>query len=153
MRTIIFTALALTLAAQAHAEPTRYQSAAFSATRTGYAEAPIDATHVRVTFSGNAETPREAVEAYAMYRAAEVTLTRGCDYFVVVNHDVDERSEMRRIGPPLPPIAPRGYREVTQYNAVLDIETRRGIRPVGAANAFDAREIQSSLVWRIAHQF
>ena len=154
MRKTLLTALCLVLAAPvAQAESTPYQPAAASASHYGYSETILDATHVRVSFSGNTDTSRDAVEGYVLYRSAEITLTRGYDYFVVLDHNVESRTELVPSEPPLPPIAPHRYRELVRYQSSSVIEIRRGVPPVTAANAYDAREVQSNLVWRVARNF
>lgn len=152
MRTILLAAIALAAAAPAaHADPTPYQAAASAP--YGYADTQLDATHLRITFTGNEDTSRAAVEAYVLYRAAQVTLMRGYDHFAVLNHSVDALREMQPVGPPLPPIAPRRYRESVRYTATSDIEMRRGEKAAYAGAVYDAREVEANLVWRISHHF
>ncbi len=55
----------------------------------GYAEHRLDEDTWRVGFAGNGGTPREAVEIYALYRAAEVTLAQGRDRFAVLDTAVE----------------------------------------------------------------
>ena len=45
-----------------------------------------------VSFSGNSYTSRDTVEKYLLYRAAELTVQRGYDYFVFTDRDVDHKS-------------------------------------------------------------
>ena len=66
--------------------PTPYQP---SINGYGYAEQALEENRYRVTFSGNSLTPRATVENYLLYRAAEVTLARGYDYFVVVGKETE----------------------------------------------------------------
>jgi hypothetical protein len=47
----------------------------------GYTEQRLDVNHFRVTFHGNTSTSRETVETYLLYRAAELTLAHGYDWF------------------------------------------------------------------------
>ncbi|KAA5606964.1 hypothetical protein F1188_03370 [Roseospira marina] len=68
--------------------PTLYQAAGEDG-EGGYTGQEIEPDRVRVTFSGNASTPREAVETALLYRAAEVTVHRGFDHFVVAEHDTE----------------------------------------------------------------
>jgi hypothetical protein len=49
----------------------------------GYAEQRIESNRYRVSFAGNSSTPRETVQDYVLYRAAELTLANGYDYFVL----------------------------------------------------------------------
>lgn len=77
--------LTLTLAACA-ASPTPYQLADEDG---GYTDQQLEANRYRVTFEGNPATPRSTVEDYALYRAAELTLQTGHDYFKVVSKEVE----------------------------------------------------------------
>jgi hypothetical protein len=43
----------------------------------------------RVTFSGNSMTSRDTVEGYLLFRAAELTLEQGDDWFEVVDRHTD----------------------------------------------------------------
>lgn len=150
---ILMLAAAITAAAvaNARAETTAYQPSALSRAHHGYAETTIEANRVRVSFSGNAETSRETVETYLLFRAAELTLQRGYDYFVVADHNVESRSEYAAAGPPVPPIAPpRRYRELTSYSAVSDVIMHRGPKPPGGADMYDARTVHANLAGRIS---
>lgn len=150
MRVLMFAAAFAALFSASAGALTPYQPAVASRSHYGFAETQIDANRVRVTFAGDTSTARETVETYLLYRAAETTLARGFDYFIVVDHNVEESSEYRASGPPAPPILPpRGYREMTRYQAMSDIIMGKGPRPAGNASAFDARAIQANLAHRI----
>jgi hypothetical protein len=149
MRTLLLAAAFAAAATGARAEnATPYQPSAVSRAHQGYSETQIDANRLRVSFSGNADTSRETVETYVLFRAAETTLQRGFDYFVVVDHNVDTTTAYEPYGPPLPPIAPRRYREVSRHQAVSEILMYRGARP-NAPNAYDARVVHANLGWRV----
>jgi hypothetical protein len=51
----------------------------------GYVDTRINANTVIVSFSGNTLTPQRTVEAYLLYRCAQVTVENGYDYFVVTS--------------------------------------------------------------------
>lgn len=51
----------------------------------GYSETQIGDNRYRVTFAGNCLTSRDRVEGYLMYRAAELTLEKGFDWFLIVD--------------------------------------------------------------------
>ncbi|WP_324826635.1 CC0125/CC1285 family lipoprotein [Qipengyuania zhejiangensis] len=51
----------------------------------GYSEQRLSANSFRVNFAGNSLTSRDRVEGYLLYRAAELTLQSGFDYFVIVD--------------------------------------------------------------------
>jgi len=72
---------------------TPYQPAARHAAQTGgYSDFQIDGTHWRVTFSGNSMTSRETVEKYLLYRAAELTLAQGFDWFETADRHTERHS-------------------------------------------------------------
>lgn len=82
---------ATTLAACA--TPTPYQpNVPGQAVSGGFSDQRLDATHFRVTFSGNSLTSRETVERYLLYRAAELTVDQGFDWFATVEKQVDRSS-------------------------------------------------------------
>jgi hypothetical protein len=161
MRLLTLAAVAGLLAACATATP--YQPAATD--QYGFREQQIEGNRLRITFSGNTLTERETVENYLLYRAAEATLERGHDYFIVANRDTEEHSRLQGSGPPRFAydywyFSPRrgwspwydpfwgdtlSYREVTRYEAVAEIAMFDGQKPAGDPNAFDAREVQANL--------
>ena len=128
-------------------------------------EQQIEQNRVRVSFRGNTLTPRETVENYLLFRAAELTVERGYDHFVIATRDTESRSRLQStgIGRPGPfdywYYSPRwgwrtwydpfwddvDYREVTQYEAAAEIAMARGPKPSENANAFDAREVIANL--------
>lgn len=84
-RTAAGALLSLALAACA-ASPTPYQAIG---EQGGYSDQQLESSRYRVKFEGNTATPRETVEDYALYRAAELTLKTGHDYFKVVSKEVE----------------------------------------------------------------
>lgn len=151
MRMLLLAAAFAGFATSAFAERvTTYQPAAATRGRSGYEETQIDRNRVRVQFSGNPGTERETVEVNLLYRAAETTIARGFDYFVVIDHNVETTSEYEsngvRAGPRL---ASTSYREVASHKAMADIAMFYGQRPPLVANAYDARTVQANLVSRI----
>jgi hypothetical protein len=87
----------LGLAACGTPQPTPYQPAGAAG---GYAERPIAGGLVEVVFRGNTVTPPERVEAYALYRAAEIAANRGADRLAVLDKTVREnRREVRDYDP------------------------------------------------------
>jgi hypothetical protein len=72
---------------------TPYQPAARgNATSGGYSESRIEPNRWRVNFSGNSMTSRETVEGYLLFRAAELTLQNGDDWFSIVDRQTDAKS-------------------------------------------------------------
>jgi len=138
---------------------------------TGYAETRIADARWHVEFVGDTISSREVVETYLLYRAAELTLERGYDWFapssammeseeIVVSAPRADaapeplwRPQWRRrsrfrwtdwnpAGPPPPEAPPPGAQEATHYSASADIVMGRRPAPAGA---FDARETLNQL--------
>jgi hypothetical protein len=61
------------------------------ATAGGYSELKLEPNRILVNFSGNSLTPRETVEGYLLYRAAELTLQNGDDWFSIVVRNTDRK--------------------------------------------------------------
>lgn len=79
-------ALAATLAGCVTATP--YQPAAPGRSSAGgYSEVRIEGDRWRVNFAGNSMTARETVEGYLLYRAAELTVQQGYDWFEIVDRN------------------------------------------------------------------
>ena len=139
--------------------PTPYQPADG---RYGYAEQQLERDRFRVVFAGNEVTPRETVQNYLLYRAAELTLANGHDHFTVVDQDLDRSTTYhgsgfgdfwwprwhsdRAFGP--------GFGNYTafpidSYTAFADIVMGDGEKPAGEVNAYDARDVLGQLGPRI----
>ncbi|MBX3428148.1 MAG: hypothetical protein KF779_01045 [Hyphomonadaceae bacterium] len=167
MRMLALAAVAGLLAACATATP--YQPS--ESVGYGFHEQTIENNRVRITFRGNTLTDRETVETYLLYRAAELTLQSGHDYFVVASRDTEEHSRLQSDGfgpsrygfsywayrpyrgwsPWYDPFwdEPGRYREVTRYEAIAEIAMFNGPKPANDPNAFDAREVQANLQGRV----
>ena len=66
--------------------PTPYQPLQTGGSASGgFSQQRLDDTHYRVTFSGNSLTSRQTVETYLVYRAAELTVHAGYDWFETVD--------------------------------------------------------------------
>jgi len=85
LRAMAAAALSLGLAACA-AQPTPYQPRLEGA---GYAEQQLDSRTWRVEFAGNTVTPRETVDNYLLYRAAEIMLFGGFSKFVILEKEIE----------------------------------------------------------------
>ncbi len=94
MRTLLALAAAAMLAGCFGATP--YEPAA---PRYGYRETEVAQDRYRVSFNGNTRTSRETVEAYLLFRAAELTRAKGGDYFRVVARDTEATTEYFGAGP------------------------------------------------------
>ena len=170
---LIAAAAALALSACATATP---YAPAGPGQSGGYSEYRVSQERWRVSFAGNSVTSRDTVEMYLLYRAAEVTLENGGDWFETVDRSTTR--DTRYVGSPDPwfgssPWGPYwhpawrhyrgGYwsrwdpfwgddwdvREVSRYEAQSEIITHRGPRPEGDAHAFDAREVIANLGPRV----
>lgn len=76
------------------ATPTPYAPASGSGNyRTGYWDEQIERDRFRVTFAGNSLTSRETVERYLLFRAAQLTVERGGDYFLLSDRDTEKRTQ------------------------------------------------------------
>ena len=95
-RAILAGLLAALLLSACAARPTPYmpRKGAF-----GYDQTQIDNQTWRVLFAGNADTPRETVENYLLYRAAEVMLFGAHEEFVVLEKEVERTRDYRTFGP------------------------------------------------------
>lgn len=73
--------------------PTPYM-AADPATGAGYSEQAIEGNRYEVRFIGNSATPPEVVRRYMLFRAAELTLQTGNDWFRIVRRGRDNLSAL-----------------------------------------------------------
>jgi hypothetical protein len=169
MRTLL---LAIAVGAlSACATQTAYQPAGPQSEGYGYHEQTIEANRVRISFRGNSLTDRETVETYLLYRAAELTLQQGKDYFVIANRDTEANTRLLSTRPDFGPSPfgywffsrrhgwgrwydpfwndPTEYRQVTRFEAFAEITMFNGHKPADDPNAFDAREVQANLQGRI----
>ena len=74
--------------------PTPYQpDLAGQRVSGGYSETRLGEDRYRVNFEGNTLTSRDRVEGYLLYRAAELTVQDGYDWFLIIDrlteHDVE----------------------------------------------------------------
>lgn len=94
LRTIAATALlATTLLTSACVTESTYRPATGRGfERSGYSDRQIEDNRFQISFSGNSYTSRDTVEKYLLFRAAELTVQRGYDYFILADRDVDHKS-------------------------------------------------------------
>ena len=84
----VVAALSLSLGLAACETATPYQpNIRGQATSGGYSEVRLEPDRWRVTFTGNSMTSRETVEGYLLFRAAELTLQNGADWFEIVDRN------------------------------------------------------------------
>jgi len=82
----LLVAAGLSLAAIGCTTATPYQpDVAGQRVSGGYSEELIEEGRWRVAFSGNSLTSRDRVEGYLLFRAAELTLAQGYDWFLIVD--------------------------------------------------------------------
>jgi hypothetical protein len=131
--------------------PTPYRAATDD---LGYRDQQIESNRYRVSFAGNAATARDKVQDYALYRAAELTLASGNDYFKVASRNTDSRATgvggpqigvgvgggSGGLGIGLSSILGGGYAE-NNYTVSMDILVFQGTKPPADPDAYDAREV------------
>jgi hypothetical protein len=138
-------------------QPTLYQPAADG---YGYSEQQIEDNRYRVSFAGNDLTSADTVQNYLLYRAAELTLDRGYDYFTVVARNLDRSTAYWGTGDTH---LGSGYwtgrgdfvgglgfttysaRPIDSYSASADVVMFEGEKPAGDVNAYDARSVLRQL--------
>ena len=137
----------------------------------GFTDQRLDQNHFRVTFQGNTVTPRETVESYLLYRAAELTVSQGFDWFETTDRHT-ERDRQTYIDPLYGP-GPYGYgfwwrawggygwgawgpywgdatvETVQKFQASAEIVMQHGPKPVTDPKALDAREVLANLAPKI----
>jgi len=140
----------LALAACA-ASPTPYQ---VSGSEGGYSDQQLETDRYRVSFEGNGATSRGTVEDFALYRAAELTLQSGHDYFKVVSKDVEPvvgkvrgitpgfgvGFGSRNVGVGLSSVFGGGRAE-TNYVTYLDVILFNGEKPEDDRQAYTAFDV------------
>jgi hypothetical protein len=147
-------ALGLMLAACA-AAPTPYQAARNG---FGYSEQRIEENRYRVSFAGNSATSRQTVEDYLLYRAAELTVQNGRDWFEVVDRNTVQDyagyggspsfgvgvggGSGFGVGLSMPMFGGGGS---GRYTADMDILLQAGAKPQENPNAYDAFSVISRL--------
>ena len=159
LRRLCGLAIVLGLAA-CTSSPTPYRAATDD---LGYRDQQLESNRYRVSFTGNAATPLDKVQDYALYRAAELTRASGNDYFKVVNRNTESRSDgvggprlgvgvgggSGGVGVGLSSILGGGiYSE--DYTVSMDILTFQGQKPPDDRDAYDAREVLRRLEPTIA---
>lgn len=88
----VVAAAALTLSACETATPYQPLNSQHAQANGGYSDVQIEANRWRVTFSGNSLTSRETVERYLLYRAAQLTVDQGYDWFEAVDRHTNKDS-------------------------------------------------------------
>ena len=136
--------------------PTPYQQARDG---FGYSEQQIEDNRYRVSFAGNSATSRQTVEDYLLYRAAELTVQTGHDWFEVVDRDVVQEfsgyggspevgvgfggGSGFGVGLSMPMFG--GGSGSGRYTADIDIRVHDGEKPQDETDAYDAFSVISRL--------
>ena len=142
------------------------------ATTGGYSDLKLEQDRWRVTFQGNSLTSRQTVESYLLYRAAELTLAQGYDWFETVERKTDKHTET--YADPDPYYGRYGFgwhpywryygggfgwrhwdpfwgdpfvdvQTVEKYEASSEIVLHHGAKPAGDPHAFDAHDVTANL--------
>ncbi len=88
------------IALTACATSTPYQPASKPGGYDGFSQTMIENDRARVTFGGNSLTKRGDVENSLIYRAAEMTVERGFDWFELQERETEEKKRVN--------VSPRG---------------------------------------------
>lgn len=145
------------LALAACTTPTPYQ--ATNKRGEGFSEFQLEANKYRVVFSGNTQTPITTVENYLLFRAAELTLEKGDDYFIVSDEDVNTMRIFRTSGSSFGGGNfgfRRGFgggfrsttattRERQEFTVSAIITTHKGTKPKDLPEAFTAQQVVTGL--------
>lgn len=89
---------ALALAGCETATPYQPLYAAHGQASGGFSEQQVEANRWRVTFAGNSLTSRERVERYLLFRAADITVGQGFDWFTTLDRNTDKKSSFYNTG-------------------------------------------------------
>jgi hypothetical protein len=167
-RTLLAAAAAVALAGLAACETaTPYQALnPAHAEAGGYAEQRLNPDRWEVSFHGNSLTSRETVEQYLLYRAAELTVAQGYDWFLTDDRQTDRQTHTQ-IDPLYGPGfgygwrpawrfrgaygwggwgygAPVDVRQYSRFEVSAEIVMGKGSRP-GDSRALNAHEVLTNL--------
>jgi hypothetical protein len=132
------------LATACASTPTPYQAATGKA-GYGFSETALENNRLRLTFSGNSQTDLETVKKYVLFRAAETTLQRGYDFFIIVDRGLETEAQYRAAGPVRPRFGGQLEQSGAEYEVITDVTMFRGVKPSLVLNAYDARQIKTYL--------
>ncbi|MEM9044233.1 MAG: hypothetical protein AAGC81_06035 [Pseudomonadota bacterium] len=157
-RYLIVGAIALIVGVSACTKPTPYAPAE---ERFGYSDQAIEENRFKVSFGGNTVTSRDTVETYLLYRAAEVTLSEGFDWFRLADQETEVSTRYRAFstGGGFGPFFFRsGFRSgfftgigtttarpISRYEAFANILVYAGDKPAEDPSAYDARSVLQTL--------
>jgi hypothetical protein len=138
---LVFVCL-LTLVVGCNNPPIGYISKEHTRNRSaGYEEIAIDSLTYQVVYESGGESS-DLTERYALFRAAELTLEKGFDHFVLLESNPSSISGSRTL-----PFGPGGSGQVygfVLYTAVKTVRLGKGNAPEGVSS-FDARSMVSTM--------
>ena len=103
-------ALVATAGLSACATATPYQpNVRGQAVSGGFSDVRIEANRFQIKFAGNSLTSRDTVERYLLYRAAELTVSEGGDWFSLVERKTDRKARTYVDPDPMTPFGRYGY--------------------------------------------
>ena len=130
--------------------------------RTGYTDQQLATNRYRVTFTGNAATPRETVENYLLFRAAEVTAKSGYPFFLFDTRDTEAKTTYQSLDAG-PPWRGRGWyrhswawdgdvttRPITAYEAFAEIVLLTPEQAKNEPRALEAKDVLARIAPLIA---
>ena len=127
---------------------------------TGYTEQRLEANRYRVSFAGNSSTPRETVETYLLYRAAELTLDNQYDWFTLSARDTEAAPAKSGFSFGIGGFSGGSHSGVglgvgtgtprtPEYSNSAEVVMYKGTKPDNDPHAYNARELQANLAPRI----
>jgi hypothetical protein len=171
-RLMIIAAAGLALTACETATPYQPAGAPGAQASGGYSDQQIEANRWRVTFAGNSLTSRETVERYLLFRAAQLTVDQGFDWFEAVDRHTNQQTSFvgdtpyggwggywgPRWGLYRPGFGwgygywgdpfwggPVDVEQVSRFEASAEILMGHGPKPASDPRAFEARAVLSHL--------
>jgi hypothetical protein len=142
IRCLIIVACLLVIASGCNYAPMGYISKQKSNSESvGYEETALDSTTFQVVYESGGES-MEVTERYALFRAAELTIEKGFDSFIVLESNPSTMTGTRSI-----PTGPRG-KPITynwaHHTAVKTIRFRKGKLP-DEMSGYDAKSLIATM--------
>ena len=117
----------------------------------GYSSTQIDQNTFRVSYEGDIGTDAGKVNDFLMYRAAELTMQSGYDYFVFTNKDVTKQTQTqcqqqnnfdnKKNKNNYPTSSTKNCSESVAYTVTANIKMYKGKKPESNINAYDAMNL------------
>jgi len=133
----------------------------------GYKDSRIDENTFSISVDTNGYTSQQTTSMHGLYRASELTVENGFDYFVIVEGARNSTSMTIAMpgtstsnttvnvygstayGRTTTHSSPTTYIPVVFPNSTLVIKTYKGAKPEGVPNAYDARSVMKYLAPQI----